>query len=327
MFREPDAGIGSEGEPGFHLPRPLDFEQVGHAKGSKAYLEQVNAYASKARDCALELTALDGSLKWEPHSEKNGIKCDGLTIAGTQIQGIRHIAEFELSADAVLDAYNRLNYTDIIDKYTTHVECIESVPTEEFSWMQVVWTYDRIFPVGATRDFVTLDFIDRKNMMLVSKSVEHSGVPRTEKPGWGSIFSGSLKAPTYRVPLLYALRVVPCADNDKRCTVIQFQWSDIAGFVPEKYCYTGIVQFGFDNIPKFRARVQKAAEDGAIFGEVSGDEFLADPLKPHWRQLPKDVIPALETFEEETSGYGRAALFAAPVVAAAAWKWWPRARL
>merc|ERR1719291_948783 len=124
-------------------------------------------------------------------------------------------------------------------------------------------------------------------MVLVSKSVEHPKLPRTRPPGWGDIFSGSLAAPTYRVPLLYALRVVPDAKDANSCKVIQFQWSDVAGIVPQKECYKGIVQFGFDNIPKFRARVQQAAARGATLGLASGAAYLKDPLEPCWRQAPK----------------------------------------
>lgn len=300
-FRNPESGAAPDGTPGFHLPKPLNFSELKSREGS-ADVGEIHSYVRAVRDKALEVTSLDSAgLCWRAAGVANGIQCDGLHIAGSKIEGVRHIAEFHLPADVVLDAYNRLNYTDIIDKYTTHVESADSIPPAEFAWMQVVWTYDRIFPVGSSRDFCTLDFVDKENLMLVSKSVGHPALPVTSPPGWASIFSGSLKEPTYRVPLFYALRVVPDPQDAGRCTVVQFQWSDIAGLVPPNEIWKGVRKFGFDNIPKFRARLERATAQGIVLGKESGATYLADPLVPRWRQEPSDMIPGLEP-EQKAGG-------------------------
>lgn len=296
MFRAPDSGIADDvNAPGFHMPPPLDFHSAPHAKGSAAYTDWVTGYAREVRDKALELTDLGGSLSWTTQLEKGGIKCESLELAGTKVLGIRHIAQFDgLTADVVLDAYCRLNYTDIIDKFTTHVSVVESLPCpEDFAWMQAVWTYDRIFPVGASRDFVTLDYIDKMNYMLVSKSVEHPGLPRTAQPTWGKICSGNLDAPTYRVPLLYGLKVIPDPGDAKSCKIVQFQWSDIAGIVPQDKIHTSVIDFGFDSITKFRDRLMRLPP-GCSLGAKSGQAFLADPLVPRWRQSPQEMIPGMQ---------------------------------
>lgn len=301
-FRKPESGIAPEGTPGFHIPTQLDFQELKSRESSADVNGEVVAYVRSVRDKALEVTSLESAdLSWRPASVKNGIRCEALLIAGTKIEGIRHIAEFPLPADVVLDAYNRLNYTDIIDMYTTHVESAETIPPAEFAWIQVVWTYDRLFPVGSSRDFCTLDFIDKENLMLVSKDVAHPAVPVTGPPGWASIFSSSLKAPTYRMPLFYALRIVPDPQDAGRCTVVQFQWSDTGGFVPPKEVWKGVRKFGFDNIPKFRSRLEGVAAQGIVLGKDSGPAYLANPLVPRWRQEPSDMIPGLEP-EEKARG-------------------------
>ena len=41
------------------------------------------------------------------------------------------------------------------------------------SWAHVVWTVDRLsLPLRSIRDFVTLDFVSKRDLMLVSKSVQ-----------------------------------------------------------------------------------------------------------------------------------------------------------
>lgn len=291
MFRSPESGVALQETPGFHLPKPLDFSELKSREGSADSSGEIHAYSRVVRDKALEVTSLGSAgLGWQMVKAANGIQCEGLPIAGSKIKGIRHIAEFCLPADVVLDAYVRLNYTDIIDKYTTHVESVESIPPAEFAWMQVVWTYDRIFPVGSSRDFCTFDFVDKENFMLVSKSVDHPALPKTSLPGWASIFSGSLKSPTYRVPLFYALRVVPNPEDAGRCKVIQFQWSDVAGIVPANEIWKSVSNFGFDSIPKFRAQLESAIARGVVLGKESGAGFLVDPLVPRWRQQVAECL-------------------------------------
>lgn len=41
-----------------------------------------------------------------------------------------------------------------------------------YDWSHVTWTVDNIFPVFAVRDFCTIEFVDSKDTMILSKTAE-----------------------------------------------------------------------------------------------------------------------------------------------------------
>ena len=111
---------------------------------------------------------------------------------------------------------------------------------------------DRLpFPLRSIRDFVTLDLVSKRDLLLVSKSVLHPTQPTTPVPGWASVFGGDETSPTFRVPLMYCLKVTAKEAGAEGCTVTQVQWSDVGGVVPEPEIAKNVVKCGFDNMERF----------------------------------------------------------------------------
>jgi len=154
----------------------------------------------------------------------------------------------------------------------------------ECNWCHVAWTVDAINPVFAVRDFVTLDFVNESRSLIVSRSVKHKLVPETEPPTLTSCLWKSLRSRTYRVPLLYALRVLP-VDEDT-CVVIQLQWSDVGGIVPDKIVTERVEEFGRSNMARMRKIAETAVERKIVAP-------LEDPLFPAWTPDPAVKIPEL----------------------------------
>ena len=208
---------------------------------------------------------------------------------------VRHIAEFDVDAKTVFDVYVRLNYTDAIDAYTYLVEMLEEINCgkERFSWAHVAYTADKIMPFFAHRDFVTFDFVDTENLMLVSRSCSHPDRPQTKTPEFYHCFTGIFsKDPsrTIRSPPCYFMRVIPLGEN--KCRVVQFQYSDLGGVIPPGEQTKAVVRFGLDNLHRFNRLVQQTQIKVLGVGPHTTD-YLSNPLVPKWRQPVDEMIPGL----------------------------------
>jgi len=84
--------------------------------------------------------------------------------------------------------------------------------------------------------------------------------------------------------LLYALRVLP-VDEDT-CVVIQLQWSDVGGIVPDKIVTERVEEFGRSNMARMRKIAETAVERKIVAP-------LEDPLFPAWTPDPAVKIPEL----------------------------------
>jgi len=313
IFRVPEEPntIKYPEQKGVILPDPLDFTKLPTASRQSNMDDAVQKHIKECIHIGLELT--------DPENEQfdlvttkdvimtggrqNKIRVESISIAGSahpDIMGIRHIARLEgVSPDYLLDAYNRLNYTDIIDKFTYLVEQIEDIDVPQqikkeehedtISWCHVVLTADRLVPFFLSiRDFVTFDFVSQHHRMLVSRSCIHPSQPQTSPPCCGFVNNKN----TYRVPLQYFLRILPCPEDTNSCTVVQFQYSDVGGIIPPTNQTQAIIDFGLENISKFCTTVSEAKQKGLALGPGT-EGYLKNPLKPKWRQLPKDMIPGL----------------------------------
>ena len=225
------------------------------------------------------------------------------------LECVRHTTDFNYDAKWIFDIYVRLNYTAAIDAYTYLVELLESIDTsatsdstpnddnkyaqQHFRWAHVAYTGDKITPGFAHRDFVTFDFVDETNLMLVSRSCRHASRPQTSVPtvkdGIKGMFTKKPKR-TFRSPLCYFLRVIPLSEG--KCRVVQFQYSDFGGVIPPKVQTDAIVKFGCDNTQRFARLLQKAKERNVKVGPSTSD-YLSDPLLPSWKQSVGDMIPGL----------------------------------
>lgn len=224
-------------------------------------------------------------MPWSPVGQKGDVSYSQLRIAGSPFPISRHSAQFNAPASVVFGLFNSLNYTNLIDPFAFHVEAKEECELgPDYSWGHVTWTVDSLHPLFATRDFVTLDFVDAGRSLLVSRSVRHGLVPETEHPTQFSFLSRGLGSRTYRVPLLYALRVLPLGEN--RCVVNQIQWSDVGGALPDSIVVSSVEKFGYDNM----ARMSKVVETAVAKKVVPPVE---DPLLPAWTPDAAAKIPAL----------------------------------
>jgi len=243
----------------------------------------------------LWMTGSDGD--WIERETRNGVRCELLTVAGTEIEVVRHVANFAADAELVFDLYNRLNYTNIVDAYTFLVDMVELVDLSGMecdaflSWAHVVWTVDKMpFPLCAIRDFVTLDLVSKRDLLLVSRSVVHPNRAATKAPGWSSVCGGNKDSPTYRVPLLYCLKVT--AKQGGGCMVTQVQWSDVGGVVPPRQIAKHVVKFGFENLERYSEMVSAAKEQKLALGPDSYG-YLANPMLPRWRSTPNEMVPGI----------------------------------
>lgn len=275
-----------EAGPGIRL-FSLDFDKLPGDKNSEEYNSAVRKFVDRLGQQCVELTATtttDG-LPWSSAGEKDNITCEHLQVAGTPLPMSRHTAEFNAPAPTVLQLFNALNYTRLIDPYAFHVEAKEHCDlAPEYEWCHVAWTVDSIHPLFAVRDFVTLDFVNASQSLIVSRSVRHGLVPETKPPTKTSFLLKSLKSRTYRVPLLYALRVLPVDENN--CVVTQLQWSDVAGVVPDDIVVKSVEKFGYESLARMRKIAQTAVEKNVVAP-------IEDPLLPAWTPDPYVKIPEL----------------------------------
>lgn len=264
----------------------LDFDTLPGEKNSEEYRSALKAFVDRLGEQCMELTpATDGDLPWTTAGEKDNISYAHLRVAGSQFPISRHTAEFSAPASTVLGMFSSFNYTSLIDPYAFHVEVKEECELgPEYNWGHVAWTADSINPLFAVRDFVTLDFASRSRSLIVSRSVQHGLVPRTEHPTQFSFLFKSLKSRTYRVPLLYALRVLPIDEN--RCVVHQIQWSDVGGVLPDSIVVGSVEKFGYDSMARMRKVVEKAVAKKIVAP-------MEDPLLPAWTPDPAAKIPEL----------------------------------
>lgn len=276
-----------EDDPGVRL-FSLGFDELPGEKHSEQYNSAIQTFVDNlSRQCVeLMSTTTTNGLEWSRVGGKNNIECSHLQVAGTTLPMARHTAEFNAPASTVLQLFNSLNYTSLIDPYAFHVEVkeqCESVP--ECTWCHVAWTVDNVHPLFAVRDFVTLDFLNASQSLIISRSVRHGLVPETKPPNKRSFLFKSLKSRTYRVPLLYALRVLPIDEN--HCTVTQLQWSDVGGVLPDDIVVKSVEKFGYDSLTRMRKIVQTVVEKDI------GAPTLENPLIPTWTRDPRMKIPLL----------------------------------
>ena len=265
----------------------IDFGALPGREQSEERNAAVKEFADRLTEQCMELTSstTDGDPAWSSVGEKDGISYSQLEVAGSPLPMSRHSAEFNAPASVVLGLFNSLTYTRLIDPYTFHVEAKEVCELgADYNWCHVAWTVDAINPVFAVRDFVTLDFLDESRSLIVSRSVKHGLVPETEPPALTSFLRKSLESRTYRVPLLYALRVLPI--DGSTCVVTQLQWSDVGGILPDKIVVESVEKFGYDSM----ARMRKIAET-AVERKIAAP--LEDPLFPAWTPDPSVKIPEL----------------------------------
>ena len=158
-------------------------------------------------------------------------------------------------------------------------------------WCHVAYTADTLAkPLKATRDFVTFDFISEDHLLLTSRSCRHASRPETAFPR--RFRRGQNHERTIRVPLLYYLRIVPDEHDPDKCTIVQFQYSDVGGFVPGSSQTGAVVDFGFDSLPKLLGSILDCKHQGIALGPGT-DGYLKNPLEPKWRQDPSEMIPGI----------------------------------
>lgn len=276
-----------DADPGVRL-FSLDFDTLPGEKNSEEYRAAIKAFADRLSQQCVELTAstTDGGLPWSPAGQRDNISYSQLRVAGSSLPISLHTAEFSAPASTVLALFSSLNYTNLIDPYAFRVEAKEVCELgPEYDWCHVAWVIDSINPVFAVRDFATLDFADASRLLVVSRSVKHGLVPETEHPGQFSFLFKGPKSRTYRVPLLYAVRVLPSDDNSC-CVVKQIQWSDVGGVLPDWGVVSSVKKFGYDSM----ARMRKVAEM-AVAKKVSVP--VENPLLPAWTPDPSAKIPEL----------------------------------
>lgn len=229
---------------------------------------------------------------------KSGItvKAEKAAVDGTYIECVRHTADLPYEADFVLDLYQRLTYTRAIDAFTYEVNKLEEIQVkdEQFVWAHVAYTADRLTrPLLAHRDFVTFDWLDRENMIIVSRSCFHPTKPVTKPPRASDCIKGLFSnnvSRTFRSPLCYFLRII--STGPKRCKIVQFQHSDVGGVVPPKEQTKAVLQFGIDNLGRISDLLGKAKERGLNLG-VTSEDYLKDPLRNGWKQAVDDMVPGL----------------------------------
>ena len=191
-----------------------------------------------------------------------------------------------------------MNYTEAIDAYTYLVEQLEVISSssddKRFGWCHVVYTADKIVPCFAHREFVTFDFVDTGNLLLVSRSCEHHLRPLTKVPKLRHCIRGMFTKKTpkrkLRSPLCYFLRVVPL--EEKKCRVVQFQYSDVGGIIPPKEQTKAVIKFGLDNLGRFYHLLNKVQRKDLDVGPNT-KEYLANPLSNGWNKQISKMIPGL----------------------------------
>lgn len=283
--KEPAEETTGEQE-GFVFVPTLDFSLIEQDKGSPEYTEKVKSHMMKFEIQCQELSS--DLHDWEKTSEQDGTICEHLKVAGTGIPMVKHTSTLDFPAQFVFQVINSLTYTSVVDPYAFHVECKDVLDIDDYDWTTVTWTVDNIFPVFAARDFCTLDFVRSEDMTIMSKSVEHPLVPRTELPSkTSSMRKKTTKSRTYRVPLFWFIKVVPIDEN--KCTMIQVQWSDVGGVIPEDKIYQSVEKFGFDSTKRMSSIISHVKERELVLPEVKS------PIIPSWERKVHKIIHGLDT--------------------------------
>lgn len=248
-------------------------------------VSRIEEYALEVMESAKELCEDDPA--WKLWNEVDGVQAFTRKVWNSDAAVIKHIEEVDAPADVVADLYVKFNYTEVVDPYTTKLRSVEKYPSKSFNWLQTIHTYDPLasafFPIIAPRDYVTLDFADPSELMLVSKTIVHPDLPDETQNNGFSNGEGPLGSErVVRVAFMYAVKVEPIAEN--RCRVIAVHWGDLGGNIGKPlYTESAILDFGFDFSKKFLEllrRSQMCTPEGAL-GSASPN-FMADPLANGW---------------------------------------------
>lgn len=282
-------------------PSALNFIKLKSEKTGKEYSAICQQHMEDMAHAGLRLTDADLTpMEFVTRRTKHGIsiQAEKARVVGVpfpDLQCVRHTSDFDMDAKTVFDVYVRLNYTKAIDQYTYLVQLLEKIDSvgDRFSWAHVAYTADKIVPFFAHREFVTFDFVDAENLMLVSRSCLHPRRPQTMDPTCLHGILGTFsKRPsrTIRSPLCYFLRIIPL--GEKKCRVVQFQYSDIGGIVPPVEQTKAVVKFGLRSMNRFYRLLRRAQAKGLEVGpETKG--YLANPLLPKWHKPVAKMIPGL----------------------------------
>ena len=283
--KEPAESIDEEKQ-GFSFISTLDFSLIEQSKESHCYKAAVKSHMLDFESQCEELSSDDHD--WKKTSERNETICEHLNVSGTGIPMVKHTSTLNFSAKDVFQVAQALTYSSVVDPYAFHVECKDVIDIEGYDWANITWTVDNIFPVFAVRDFCTLDFVRSENMTIMSKSVEHPLVPRTEVPSkTSSIKKKTTKSRTYRVPLFWFIKVIPVYEN--KCILIQIQWSDVGGLIPEDKIYQSVEKFGFDSIKRMSSIMSHVKERGLCLPEIKS------PISTSWERKAHRIIKGLDT--------------------------------
>ncbi|KAL7549173.1 hypothetical protein ACHAWF_012451 [Thalassiosira exigua] len=280
----------------------LDFNRLKSTKSKEEYQAFCLQHMRDLVQDGLRLADADLTpMEFSTHeTSKNGIsiQVDTSRVIGVNIPDlkcVRHTADFDVDAETVLGVWNRLAYTEAVDKYTYLVELLEEIDCtgSQFSWAHIEYTADKIMPCFAHRDFVCFDFVDKENLMMMSRSCLHPSRPPTQAPtfidGLLDTFSEH-PSRTIRSPLFWFVRAIPMGEN--KCRVVQFQFSDVGGVVPPAEQTKAAVTFGIESLDRFYRLVKEAQGKGLEVGPTTND-YLADPLLSKWTKRVAKQIPGL----------------------------------
>jgi len=270
---------------GFKFIPTLDFSKIGYVKGSDEYNEVMEVYMSDFHNQCKELHS--GNLPWNKMGEKNGTICEKLNVAGTNIPLMKHTSYMNFPAKLVFRVCHSLTYSSVVDNYAFHVECKDIINTKRYDWAHVTWTVDNISPFFDVRDFCTLDFVHSTDMISMSKSVEHPIIPRTDVPSkMSGIMKKTVKSRSYRVPLVWFLKVIPL--DDKNCKVVQVQWSDVGGCISHERICTSVEKFGYDSNKRLKKIVSHVEK------RKLSTPGIKSPIIPSWNRDANKIIPGLD---------------------------------
>ncbi|KAL7554048.1 hypothetical protein ACHAWF_017418 [Thalassiosira exigua] len=289
----------------------LDFHKLKLTKSKEKYQA---FYLQHMRDFVLDgLSLADADLtpiEFTAHkASKNdiSIQVDTSPVIGVNVPDlkcVRHTADFDVDAQTVLDVWNRLAYTEAIDKYTYLVDLTEEMDCtgSQFSWAHVEYTADKIMPFFAHRDFVCFDFVDKENLIMISRSCVHPNRPPTQAPRFIDGLTGNFsKSPfrTFRSPLFWFVRTIPMGEN--KCRVVQFQFSDVGGVVPPAEQTKAAVTFGVESLDRLYCLVKEAQGKGMQVGPNTND-YLANLLLSKWTKRVANRFLASKRYHESTRG-------------------------
>ena len=265
----------------------------------KSDRRRVEEYAVRAQANAEALCKDDDA--WVLRTTNEGVKAYTRPVQNTDQVAIKHIVEYDLPADHVMDLYVKLNYTSVVDPYTTSLRSVEAYETRKYEWLQAIHTYDPlafgVFQTMAPRDYVTLDFVDKEKMMLVSKSIEHPSLPNLSSVD--NRWIGSERV--FRVPFLYAVKAEEVSKNKTRLVIIH--WADIGGNIGRPlYTALAIINFGNKFAEEFRKKlgaIEQEITNGKMKVGKTTASFLSDPLDGGWVKDPEMILAKLRNLNSD----------------------------